>query len=157
MPIYEKRCCMTCGKEFVPIRPQIVCCSPECQKIRKRALEKELKRAYRKRIEDTIAQLDSRVKELEEKLKIAETANAQLSMREGAKGNTSKMIQCLRCNVKATQLPCGKNQLCWEPTPCKKCRDMKKPDFKYHRPFDGNHETGGSDDEFFERFKTITE
>lgn len=155
MQKYETRKCLTCGKAFEPIKPSQVCCTTECQKARKRKLDKY---GYEKGRRIAV-EYEALKKELEH----VKGINAELEKRiaelsKKGQGKNPVLHECLRCNVKAMQLPCGKNQICWDPNACERCKGMKKPDFGVLKHKSGNyHGRNAEGDDFFERFKVAAE
>lgn len=147
---YETRKCLTCGKAFEPTKPSQVCCTTECQKVRKRKLDKY---GYEKG-----RRIAVEYEALKVELEHVKGINAELEKRITEQSKKKLVLhECLRCNVKAMQLPCGKNQICWDPNPCEKCKGMEKPVFRFHKPSEHQHQENNSDDGFFERFKVAAE
>lgn len=133
---YGKRSCLTCGKEFTASYPSQLCCSPACIQSRKRAYDAARKKSAVKFRGDFEA-LQARILSIEERLARLEdlkAAPADEVIGDGLASNDSGVGKkkkdalqlteyCERMRVKATSLPCGKHERCFEPTRCVKVPD----------------------------------
>ena len=111
MATYGDRPCIICGKSFPVRHPAQICCSDACRKIRRRAVNSEEKKRYRRENRELIATLTAEIERLR-------AENESLHKLASAYKPTHI---CERMRIKTmTPLPCGLRQQCWSPSRCEK-------------------------------------
>lgn len=142
---YGERTCLECGKKFTAAKLSQVTCSEQCYRERRLKQHRisNRKRYYAAKekyasLEADIVKLTNLVESQKHQIVILENANAELAAKIAEdkkaaiapKDKELELEKCLRSNAKALHLPCGKNPMCWEGSPCERCEGMQKPDFK---------------------------